>query len=119
MATSETIPTKASDLVLFKMQRKQFARLVTMWRRCETGLDFYTWCAQKLENMVIDDLNAQKVDGLNREERPTRPTLPVSRGRGHPQLSKAEREQVKAAIVSGMLRPNSPIALLAAAEEES
>jgi len=89
-----------------------------MWRRCNTGQDFFSWVAQKLESMTIDDFNAQKVIGLNREEKPTRPAFPISRGRGRPQLSVKERAEIKAAIVSGMIRPNSPIALIAAAEEE-
>ena len=89
-----------------------------MWRRCDTGQDFYTWVAQRLEAMTIDDFNAQKVVGLNREERPTRPAFPNSRGRGRPQLSVKEREEIKAAVIAGKIRNDSAAALLCASEEE-
>jgi hypothetical protein len=118
MATSESIPTKASDLVLCKMQRKMFVRLVVMWRRADTGLDFYIWCAQKLENLAIDDFNAQKIVGLNREEKSTRAAFPISRGRGRPQLSVKERAEIKAAVIAGKIRNDSAAALLCASQEE-
>ena len=84
-------------------------------RSCAEGTDCeLEYAAMLLCNLIIDDHNQASQITLNRQmipkEKPKRKRRPQ-------RFSKNEREEVKQAVFSGAIRPDSPIALLVGAEE--
>ena len=122
MATASSIPTptKASDLVLSRMQKKMFERWVSMWKRCGTGLGLHAWTAQRLETLTVDDYTALHAIGVNNDRAPS-PILdskPAPKRRvATPTLSASQREAIRQLVISGRISPTSPAAQCAAEEE--
>jgi hypothetical protein len=107
---------KSSDRVLSRMQKPLYERLVAMWKRSNCGLSIYGWLAQRIEtDVVIPAFRAEQAPGVDAKPKPVPPRK--NNGSGNHQLSPEQIEEVKAAVVSGRIRPDSPIALLAASEE--
>jgi len=97
-------------------KKKILARLVMDFKESSSP-NFAGYVESILENHFVDLMLADK-GNVDVHPQPKPIVKPKFDARGRPQLSVKEREQVKAAIVSGMIRPNAPIALLASAEEE-
>jgi hypothetical protein len=117
MATATSVARK-KDPVISRIQPPLFRRLLMMWQSNQSGLSFENWLAQRIEtDIVVADYNASLAPGVNVPESRSAPKISAHKKSGS--FTPEQIEEVKAAVVSGKIRPDSPPALAAAACENS
>ena len=111
----EARPSRPRDLVLSHMQVGLLRRWIALWKRSGTSLDLFRWTGERLDVLAMDEWDAQRVRGVNA---PTRPGRKQVREYSGLKLNAEEVVQVKEAVVAGKIKPDSPMALAAAAAEQ-
>ena len=112
-----TIPRTQEVVLTLRFRTKILARLVMDFKE-SSAPSFARYIECIAENRYADLMTADR-GNVDVHPQPKPVVKPKHDVRDRPTLSKSEREEIKAAIMSGVIRPDAPIALLAGAEEES
>jgi hypothetical protein len=109
------IVARNKDKVLRHITKPLFEQLVDMWKRSNCGLDFCPWFAQRVEvDIIIPGVRAQQAAGVNSKPKPA----PPRKKSGSCEFTREQVQEIKAAVVAGRIRPDSDVALAAAACEQ-